>query len=180
LRLNFSKSISAGARGAHITAGRKGVRETIGLPGSGLSYTEYTKYPQTSEGLYDHPQEPAGRHRFRNFLLWLAVLAIGFAIVTAMMAPAHAASTKDCETFVYLAIATTHATEECDIDFMDDPGVVRVVDKMIADKCVARIGKAGINVQADRAWAMWDRMVKASGKKAACARMSASMSILNR
>ncbi len=41
--LNLGKrgisSISAGKRGAHVTIGRHGVRHTVGLPGTGLSYT---------------------------------------------------------------------------------------------------------------------------------------------
>jgi hypothetical protein len=43
LSLNFGKSgltsVSAGVRGAHYTVGRRGPRATIGLPGTGLSYT---------------------------------------------------------------------------------------------------------------------------------------------
>jgi Protein of unknown function (DUF4236) len=42
LRLNFGKrgvSTSIGGRGAHITIGHGQVRETVGLAGTGLSYT---------------------------------------------------------------------------------------------------------------------------------------------
>lgn len=42
LRLNIGKrgvSTSIGVRGAHITVGHGQVRETVGLPGTGLSYT---------------------------------------------------------------------------------------------------------------------------------------------
>ena len=42
LRLNFSRrgvSASVGRRGAWATVGRHRMRTTIGLPGSGLSYT---------------------------------------------------------------------------------------------------------------------------------------------
>ncbi|HJU18582.1 MAG TPA: DUF4236 domain-containing protein [Stellaceae bacterium] len=40
--LNLGKrgaSLSIGRRGAHVTVGHDHVRETVGLPGSGLSYT---------------------------------------------------------------------------------------------------------------------------------------------
>ncbi|MGO9076105.1 MAG: DUF4236 domain-containing protein [Terriglobales bacterium] len=41
--LNIGKrgisSISAGVRGAHVTIGKRGTRHTVGLPGTGLSYT---------------------------------------------------------------------------------------------------------------------------------------------
>jgi len=43
VRLNFSKSgisPSFGVRGARITLGRGGVRKTVGIPGTGLFYTE--------------------------------------------------------------------------------------------------------------------------------------------
>jgi Protein of unknown function (DUF4236) len=42
IRLNFGKrgvSTSIGVRGAHITVGHGKVRETVGLAGTGLSYT---------------------------------------------------------------------------------------------------------------------------------------------
>jgi Protein of unknown function (DUF4236) len=42
IRLNLSKlgvSTSIGERGAHVTIGHGKVRETVGLPGTGLSYT---------------------------------------------------------------------------------------------------------------------------------------------
>lgn len=42
--LNLNKrsvSTSLGRRGAHITAGAKGRRTTLGLPGTGLFYTTY-------------------------------------------------------------------------------------------------------------------------------------------
>jgi Protein of unknown function (DUF4236) len=50
LRLNLGKrgaSVSIGGRGAHITVGHGQVRETVGLPGSGLSYT-------ATQGVHHH------------------------------------------------------------------------------------------------------------------------------
>jgi Protein of unknown function (DUF4236) len=48
VRLNFGKtgatSISVGGRGAHMTFGRTGTRTTLGLPGTGLSYSAYKPY----------------------------------------------------------------------------------------------------------------------------------------
>jgi hypothetical protein len=46
IRLNLSRSgvsASVGVRGAHITVGNGKVRTTVGLPGSGLSYTHVDK-----------------------------------------------------------------------------------------------------------------------------------------
>jgi Protein of unknown function (DUF4236) len=46
ISLNLNKksvSTSFGQRGAHITVGPKGKRTTIGLPGTGLSYTSYQR-----------------------------------------------------------------------------------------------------------------------------------------
>lgn len=46
IRLNIGKrgvSTSIGVRGAHITVGHGQVRETVGIPGSGLSYTHVDK-----------------------------------------------------------------------------------------------------------------------------------------
>lgn len=45
LTLNMSKrgtSVSVGGRGLHYTLGRHGARTTVGLPGTGLSYTHYS------------------------------------------------------------------------------------------------------------------------------------------
>ncbi|AGK97640.1 DUF4236 domain-containing protein [Clostridium pasteurianum] len=48
ITLNLGKkginSVSVGRRGAHVTIGKQGVRKTVGIPGSGLSYTDYKKY----------------------------------------------------------------------------------------------------------------------------------------
>ncbi len=51
LRLNLSKSgvsTSVGGRGAWLTFGKRGTRATVGLPGTGLSYTT-TVPPHRSE-----------------------------------------------------------------------------------------------------------------------------------
>jgi len=45
-RINLSKSgvsTSVGGRGAWFTIGPRGTRTTVGLPGSGLSYTEQSR-----------------------------------------------------------------------------------------------------------------------------------------
>ena len=42
VRMNLSRSgpsFSFGVRGAHVTVGSRGVRRTVGLPGTGLFYT---------------------------------------------------------------------------------------------------------------------------------------------
>jgi len=44
--INLSRSgpsLSLGPRGAHVTVGHGHVRETVGLPGTGLSYTSTQK-----------------------------------------------------------------------------------------------------------------------------------------
>jgi hypothetical protein len=49
LRLNINKrsiSASIGVRGAHYTISPKGTRATVGLPGSGLSYTDQKPWPK--------------------------------------------------------------------------------------------------------------------------------------
>jgi hypothetical protein len=46
-RVNFSKggvSLSGGLRGAWLTIGKRGVRTTFGLPGTGLSWTGQTPW----------------------------------------------------------------------------------------------------------------------------------------
>ena len=38
-------SLTEGVRGAHITLGKRGVRTSVGIPGSGLSWTEQARWP---------------------------------------------------------------------------------------------------------------------------------------
>jgi hypothetical protein len=55
-RLNFSKSgvsTSVGRRGLWFTMGPRGTRTTVGIPGTGLSYTEQSKLPSPA-ALVDH------------------------------------------------------------------------------------------------------------------------------
>lgn len=69
VRLNFSKSgvsPSIGGRGATVNLSRRGTRTTVGIPGTGLSYTETRS---TSGG---GAQRPAGSIS----PLWAVVAAI--------------------------------------------------------------------------------------------------------
>ena len=56
LRLNLSKSgpsVSVGGRGAWLTFGKKGTRATVGIPGTGMSWSEKidpTPQPEASSG----------------------------------------------------------------------------------------------------------------------------------
>jgi len=107
LRLNLSKSgvsASLGERGAHLTLGGKGTRATVGLPGSGVSYTEYHKYPES----------PLRSHWLLHALVWSVVIAIA----AAMMAPAHAA-TKKAQCFLQVD-GVVRIDGVCDMS-MDEP-----------------------------------------------------------
>jgi hypothetical protein len=56
LSLNASKSglsLSFGLRCAKVTVGRRGVRRTVGLPGTGLSYTSTSHRRRTTQGTSD-------------------------------------------------------------------------------------------------------------------------------
>ena len=73
LRLNLSRSgvsTSIGGRGAWLTFGRKGPRATVGLPGSGLSYTT-TLAPGTAAA---PPGQAAGGFPLGKVLRWTMVL----------------------------------------------------------------------------------------------------------
>lgn len=51
IKINLNKkstSLTIGRRGIHTTINGSGVRNTIGLPGSGLSYTSYQKFNESS------------------------------------------------------------------------------------------------------------------------------------
>jgi hypothetical protein len=74
LRLNLSKSgvsASIGTRGAWFTFGRKGTRTTVGLPGTGISYTS-TSPAHEHQDVGAPPARASGR--------WLVVLLVMLAI----------------------------------------------------------------------------------------------------
>jgi hypothetical protein len=81
VRLNAGKrgiSTSIAARGADLTFGKSGTRTTVGLPGSGYSYTHFDKPHQrrsVSPIRQLHPEiPPDGAWRG---LLWTALIVVG-------------------------------------------------------------------------------------------------------
>jgi hypothetical protein len=74
IRVNVSKSglsTSIGGRGAHVTLGRGRIRRTVGIPGSGLSYTTSSRL---ASGGKPTPSQPLTWWR------WLIGAAILFGI----------------------------------------------------------------------------------------------------
>jgi len=57
LRFNIGKrglsSVTIGVRGAHVTLSPRGRRTTLGLPGSGLSYSQYAPWHRHAA---EHPR----------------------------------------------------------------------------------------------------------------------------
>jgi hypothetical protein len=93
IRLNLSGSgvsTSVGVKGAHITVGHGQVRETVGLSGSGLSYTHVEgahKMHQEGQGAAQVPvvAEALPRGRAWRGVLWaLLLMAIVAMFVRAM------------------------------------------------------------------------------------------------
>jgi hypothetical protein len=79
LRLNVSKSgisTSVGRRGLWFTLGHGKTRETVGLPGSGLSYTEQ----QRIEAPASTPAVSSVRTGWFFWLVILAIAVVAFAI----------------------------------------------------------------------------------------------------
>ena len=68
--LNFTKrgiSTSVGVRGAHVTVSDKGTRTTVGIPGTGLSSTEYERHERPAPG----PQP-----RSNALVVWIVMCAV--------------------------------------------------------------------------------------------------------
>jgi hypothetical protein len=86
LRLNLSKSgisASIGTRGAWLTVGRNGRRTTLGLPGTGISYTTTSSRHEHQVAGAQPPRASAGW--LIALLVLLAIAAgIGWLIVVAM------------------------------------------------------------------------------------------------
>jgi hypothetical protein len=89
IRLNIGKrgvSTSIGVRGAHVTLGHGQVRETVGLPGTGLSYTHVDGTHQTAANALGEAQRPAvpvlpKGNAVRGWLWIAALVAIATALV---------------------------------------------------------------------------------------------------
>lgn len=94
-RLNFSGSgvsLGLGPRGANINISRRGLRKTVGIPGSGLSYQTLTRWPDTrppaaapstggqgtlASGVVEQGRKGSG---FVKFLVAMAVLFIVYSL----------------------------------------------------------------------------------------------------
>jgi hypothetical protein len=81
LRLNIGKrgvSTSIGVRGAHITIGHGKVRETVGIPGTGLSYTatQGTHQEGHSEAQRAVVTEPLPKGRASRGWLWVSLIMV--------------------------------------------------------------------------------------------------------
>ncbi len=85
IRVNISKkglsSVSVGGKGARVNVSKKGTRTTVGIPGTGLSYTTNTSYKK-SKGTLNDPihliQQEGSDKEKRNvlvsILLWIGIL----------------------------------------------------------------------------------------------------------
>jgi hypothetical protein len=78
VRINLSRSgisTSIGMRGAHVTVGHGKVRETIGLPGTGISYTQTqgTQQEARSEAQPAEVIEPLPKGTAWRGWLWIAL-----------------------------------------------------------------------------------------------------------
>lgn len=83
IRLNLSKSgvsTSIGRRGAHVTIGHGKVRETVGLPGSGLSYTHVDNMHHAGQG--EATSQSGGR--LLHWLVGILLTLIGLLVLAAV------------------------------------------------------------------------------------------------
>ncbi len=98
IKLNIGKkgisSVSIGKRGASVNISGKGTRSTIGIPGSGLSYSSYTPHTQNNE----IPSEPKKRGFFKTLFIILFWLIIGFLALAFFLSKDKSNSSKPSET----------------------------------------------------------------------------------
>jgi hypothetical protein len=71
VRVNLTRrgasSISIARRRAHMTFSDKGTRTSVGLPGSGLSYSEFTPANGIDRPPLERPEIPVHRCGWRSF-----------------------------------------------------------------------------------------------------------------
>jgi hypothetical protein len=90
-RINFSKGgigVSAGVKGARVSLGKNGVRETVSLPGTGLSWTERQSFKKKrgtaggAAGVAGGSSAKTNGNTVRKSkwktLVWVAIVAGGF------------------------------------------------------------------------------------------------------
>ena len=79
-------STSVGVKGAHVTVGHGQVRETVGLPGSGISYTESQRLARADGAGAEQVQGDArGRFTFGRVLRWLVVGFFAFFLASVLV-----------------------------------------------------------------------------------------------
>jgi hypothetical protein len=88
VRLNFSGSgvsLGLGPRGANINISKRGVRQTVGIPGTGLSYQTFSRWqdspPRPTTTPADEPPQPAfgaSAGRLTGFAKFLVVIGMVF------------------------------------------------------------------------------------------------------
>lgn len=89
IRVNISKkglsSVSVGGKGARVNVSKKGTRTTVGIPGTGLSYTTQSPYKKSKkfdkEPNYLLSQEQTSKGQrsiLMSILLWIGILAFPF------------------------------------------------------------------------------------------------------
>jgi len=81
LTVNLSRSgpsLSVGVRGAHVTVGRLGVTRTVGIPGTGIYWTDRTGHHTGAH--YQPGQDGQG-----GLLLPLVLLAVAVLVLLAVL-----------------------------------------------------------------------------------------------
>ena len=88
IRINFSNkgvsSVSVGGKGARVNVGKRGIRSTVGLHGTGLSYSSYSPYKRSKSRklnysyVEDYYEEG---HRKVGFWLGLGILLVPYVFV---------------------------------------------------------------------------------------------------
>lgn len=95
VRLNISKqglsSLSIGGRGLTYNIGRKGTRGTVGLPGSGLSYSHYEKHAtaETTEAIDPAAGEITTVTRPSGGIPWVLAIVIALLVLGAFQLRGH-------------------------------------------------------------------------------------------
>jgi Protein of unknown function (DUF4236) len=96
VRVNISKrglsSVSIGRRGLTLNVGRKGTKETIGLPGTGISYTTPVQHLPSGQQarLPFHVQPPApNEHPGELTVGWIVLMLLAMAAAGVAMFLLH-------------------------------------------------------------------------------------------
>jgi len=86
-------SVSVGGKGATLNVGKKGVKSTLSIPGTGLSYSEQANYSRAN-ATFDDSNNSTSEGRRVGFWLGLGCFLLPFIFVWLLLRSGHSRTSR--------------------------------------------------------------------------------------